>query len=78
MPSFTKADINLLSRIRKNLRDQIIDHEEARAHGVPADEVLGRLRKRDRLLREEREIEGLSKRIALEISPTGAMKVAAG
>lgn len=62
MAGFTKADVNLLSRIRKNLREQI-DHEEGMAVGADHSEHRDRLRKRDRLLREEREIEVLSARI---------------
>lgn len=62
MAQFYLGDVNLLARVQRILREEI-ERAEAVIDGCPSLEVMARLRRRDRLLREEREIGNLRERV---------------
>ena len=59
MPEFTKEDRNLLVRVGKHLREEL--EAEERSEGSTA--------KRDRLLRDERDLTALRKRLEAQMVP---------
>ena len=65
MPEFTKEDRNLLVRVGKTLRDEIKREEDM---GLP-EHGLGDMRRRDRLLRDERDLTALRKRLEAQMVP---------
>jgi hypothetical protein len=62
MPEFTKEDRNLLVRVGKHLRDEI----EAEERGE------GSTPRRDRLLRDERDLRALRMRLEAQTVPPAA------
>ena len=59
MPEFTREDRNLLVRVGKHLREEL--EAEERSEGSTA--------KRDRLLRDERDLTALRKRLEAQMVP---------
>ena len=66
MPEFTKEDRNLLVRVGKTLREEIVREE---ANVGPGAEALAR---RNRLLRDERDLAALRKRLEAQQVPPAA------
>ena len=63
MPEFTREDRNLLVRVGKTLREEIV-REEANVGPAPSARA-----RRDRLLRDERDLEHLRKRLEAQMVP---------
>lgn len=62
MAEFTKADRNLLVRVGKTLREEIEVEEKS----------AGSTKRRDRLLRDERDLTAFRKRLEAQIVPVPA------
>ncbi len=77
MAGFSKADVNLLTRIEKRLRSHIELEEKAAGEAARAIDAGEHFRERDRLLRDEREVQVLRERIRLHLPPAEPKTAAA-
>ena len=63
MPEFTREDRNLLVRVGKLLRAEVDAAEGVVADAAGSADAKATRARRDRLLRDERDLEGLRKRL---------------
>ena len=63
MPEFTREDRNLLVRVGKFLRTEVETAERLAGEGSGVEAAKAHRSLRDRLLRDERDLEGLRKRL---------------
>ena len=75
MPEFTKEDRNLLVRIGRVLREDIEREERIAADPIAVDPRGLGLARRNRLLRDERDLVALRKRLeAQQVPPAAAQE----